>query len=613
MVNRNLLREFDVPDAEIEQEIQQSLGAPAEEALPAAYLANDQVFEPGRVVVGTVRAVTDSDVVVDIGYKSEGIIPLEEWKDDVQGKIVSPQVGEQVQVMIEAIEEQGGVISLSYRRARRQQEWERFLRQHRPGDVVSGVVTRKVKGGLLVNVGVPAFLPASQVDIRRPADVGEYIGQEIRCKILKIDEARRNIVVSRRQLLEEEREERKRRLLEELQPGQIRKGVVKSITDFGAFIDLGGMDGLLHITDMSWGRVQDPRDIVREGQEIEVYIIGVDRQKERIAVGLKQKTPSPWENIEQKYPVGSRHVGEVVNIMPYGAFVKLEPGVEGLVHVSEMSWTRRVNHPNEIVSIGDKVEVEVLGINKEKQEISLGIKQCQPNPWDLVPEKYPPWAIVTGTVRSLASYGAFVELEEGVEGLLHINDISWVKKVNHPSEVLQKGDKVTCVVLGVDHERRRISLGMKQLATDPWETDIPNRYQPGTVIVGRVTKLTNFGAFVELEPGLEGLLHITELADHRVENPEEVVRVGDVVEVKVLSVDPTERKIRLSRKRAQWGKGEEEGPAETTGRPRRELKGGTGESASGQLFNLPQQKRREKSAGSGERGASNQGHSDSTG
>jgi small subunit ribosomal protein S1 len=604
MVNRNLLREFDVPDSEIEQEIQQSLGAPAEEALPAAYLANDQGFEPGRVVVGVVRAVTDSDVVVDIGYKSEGIIPLEEWKDDAQGKIQPPQVGEQVQVMIEAIEEEGGVITLSYRRARRQQEWERFLQQHKPGDVVSGVVTRKVKGGLLVNVGVPAFLPASQVDIRRPADVASYIGQEIRCKILKIDESRRNIVVSRRQLLEEEREERKRRLLEELQPGQIRKGVVKSITEFGAFIDLGGMDGLLHITDMSWGRVQDPRDVVQEGQEIEVYVISVDREKERIAVGLKQKTPSPWENIEQKYPVGSRHVGEVVNIMPYGAFVRLEPGVEGLVHVSEMSWTRRISHPSEVVSIGDKVEVEVLGINKEKQEISLGIRQCQPNPWDQVPEKYPPGAVVTGTVRGLASYGAFIELEEGVEGLLHVNDISWVKKVTHPSEVLQKGDKVTCVVLGVDHERRRISLGMKQLATDPWETDIPNRYQPGTVIVGRVTKLTNFGAFVELEPGLEGLLHITELADHRVENPEEVVHVGDVVEVKVLSVDPTERKIRLSRKRAQWTRGEEESGAETTTQPRRKLKGGTGESSSSQLFNLPQQQKREEvPADTGESGS----------
>nr|BAL53827.1 30S ribosomal protein S1 [uncultured Planctomycetota bacterium] len=592
MVNRNLLREFDVADIEIDQQIEQSLGAPPEEALPVAYLANDQQFEPGRVVTGTVRQVTDQDVVVDIGYKSEGIIPLDEWRDE-SGNVVPPQPGEQVRVWIEAIEEPAGVITLSYRRARRIEQWERFLQEHKPGDVVSGRVVRKVKGGLLVDVEVPAFLPASQVDIRRPGDIADYIGQEIRCKILKIDESRRNIVVSRRQLLEEEREERRRRLLEELQPGQIRKGVVKSITDFGAFVDLGGMDGLLHITDMSWGRVQDPRDVVHEGQELEVYVISVDREKQRIAVGLKQKTPSPWANIEEKYPVGSTHVGEVVNIMPYGAFVRLEPGVEGLVHISEMSWTRRVNHPNEIVSIGDKVEVMVLGINKEKEEISLGMKQCQPNPWDLVPEKYPEGAVVTGTVRSLTNYGAFVELEEGIDGFLHLNDISWVKKVTHPSEVLQKGDKVKCVVLGVDYERKRIQLGMKQLASDPWETDIPNRYQPGTIIVGRVTKLTSFGAFVELEPGLEGLLHVTELADHRVESPEEVVRVGDIVEVKVLSVDPTERKIRLSRKRAQWGKSEEEGGAEAA-RPRRELKGGTGESAGGQLFNLPQQKREEK-------------------
>ncbi|MCS7168197.1 MAG: 30S ribosomal protein S1 [Gemmatales bacterium] len=596
MVNRNLLREFDVDDREILEQIEASLGGPVEEKLPAAYLEKDQGFEPGQVVIGTVRRVTDQEVIVDIGYKSEGVIPIEEWRDEAQGKIVPPKEGDQINVMIEAIEEPAGVISLSYRRARRIQEWKNFLEVHKPGDVVGGKVVRKVKGGLLVNVGVPAFLPASQVDIRRPADVADYIGQEIRCKILKIDESRRNIVVSRRQLLEEEREERRRRLLEELQPGQIRKGVVKSITDFGAFIDLGGMDGLLHITDMSWGRVQDPREIVQEGQELEVVVLSVDKDKQRIAVGLKQKTPSPWTNIEEKYPVGSKHVGEVVNITPYGAFVKLEPGVEGLVHISEMSWTRRINHPSEILSVGDKVQVAVLGINKEKQEISLGMRQCQPNPWDAVPEKYPVGAVVTGTVRSLTNSGAFVELEEGIDGFVHINDISWVKKITHPSEVLQKGDKVTCVVLGVDYERKRIQLGMKQLATDPWETDIPSRYQPGTIIVGRVTKLTNFGAFVELEPGLEGLLHVTELADHRVESPEEVVRVGDIVEVKVLSVDPTERKIRLSKKRAQWGKGEEEGLGEPPARSRRELKGGTGESASSQLFNLPSQKRAEKSS-----------------
>ncbi|MCS7015140.1 MAG: 30S ribosomal protein S1 [Gemmatales bacterium] len=596
MVNKNLLREFDVDEREILEQIEASLGGPVEEKLPAAYLEKDQGFGPGQVVTGTVRRVTDQEVVVDIGYKSEGVIPVEEWRDEAQGKIVPPKEGEKIKVMIEAIEEPAGVITLSYRRARRIQEWERFLQEHKPGGVVSGLVVRKVKGGLLVNVGVPAFLPASQVDVRRPADIGDYIGKEIHCKILKIDEARRNIVVSRRQLLEEEREERRRRLLEELQPGQIRKGIVKSITDFGAFVDLGGMDGLLHITDMSWGRVQHPREFVSEGQELEVMVLSVDKDKQRIAVGLKQKSPSPWANIEEKYPVGSKHVGEVVNIMPYGAFVKLEPGVEGLVHISEMSWTRRVNHPNELLSVGDKVEVAVLGINKEKEEISLGMRQCQPNPWDTVPERYPVGAVVTGTVRSLINSGAFVELEEGIDGFLHINDISWVKKVTHPSDVLQKGDQVTCVVLGVDHERKRIQLGMKQLASDPWETDIPSRYQPGTVIVGRVTKLTNFGAFVELEPGLEGLLHVTELADHRVDSPEEVVHVGDIVEVKVLSVDPTERKIRLSRKRAQWGKGEEESLGENAARPRRELKGGTGESASGQFFNLPSQKRADKTA-----------------
>jgi small subunit ribosomal protein S1 len=452
------------------------------------------------------------------------------------------------------------------------------------------MVTRKIKGGLLVNIGVNVFLPASQVDIRRPSDIGEYIGREVRCKILKIDEARRNIVVSRRKLIEDEREEKKKKLLAEIASGQTRRGVVKNIADFGAFVDLGGIDGLLHITDMSWGRVQHPSDMVRIDQELEVYIINVDKEKERIAVGLKQKTPSPWQDVEKKYPIASRHSGEVVNVMSYGCFVKLEPGIEGLVHISEMSWTKRINHPNEVVSIGDKVEVQILNINKEKQEISLGMKQCQPNPWDKVAERYPQGTVVSGSVRNLTNYGAFVEIEEGIDGLLHVSDMSWVRKVSHPSEVVQKGDKVTCVVLNVDQERKRVALGLKQLASDPWETDIPARYQPNQTINGKVTKLTNFGVFVELEPGLEGLLHISELADHKVENPEEVVKVGDAIEVRVLNVDPAERKIRLSRKRAQTG-AEEAETDETTStdsvRKERELKGGTG-SGSGQLFTMPE-------------------------
>jgi small subunit ribosomal protein S1 len=384
----------------------------------------------------------------------------------------------------------------------------------------------------------------------------------------------------------------KRKLLGEIEPGQIRKGVVKNIAEFGAFVDLGGIDGLLHITDMSWGRIANPHDVVKIDQELEVFVIRVDREKEKIALGLKQKTASPWENVAEKYPVGSRHTGEVVNVMSYGAFVKLEPGIEGLVHISEMSWTKRINHPSELVSSGDQIEVQVLNVNQEKQEISLGIKQVQPNPWDEVVSRYPPGTVITGVVRNLTNYGAFIEIEEGIDGLLHVSDMSWVRKVSHPSEVVSKGDQVKCVILNVDQERKRVALGLKQMATDPWEGDIPGRYQPGQVVKGKVTKLTNFGVFVELEPGLEGLLHISELADHKVESPEEVVKVGDEIEVKVLRVDVGERKVGLSRK--QLGQPPAEGEAAggtptspSSPRPRpRDLRGGTGEGG-GQLFSLP--------------------------
>jgi small subunit ribosomal protein S1 len=595
MVNRTLIRDYDVSEAELEQEFQQQMGGTADIVIQDLILGGTQEFEPNKVVTGRIREVRDNDVVVDVGYKSEGIIHLDEWRDEGTEEVIPPQIGEEVRVLLEAVEDDDGLIVLSYRKAKRQEEWEKIIKKHKEGDVVAGAVTRKIKGGLLVNIGVNVFLPASQVDIRRPSDIGDYIGKEVRCKILKIDEARRNIVVSRRKLIEDEREEKKKKLLSEIAPGQIRKGIVKNIAEFGAFVDLGGIDGLLHITDMSWGRVQHPSDVVGIDQELEVYIISVDKDKERIAIGLKQKSPSPWEGVEGKYPISSRHTGEVVNVMTYGAFVKLEPGIEGLVHISEMSWTKRINHPNELVSIGDKIEVQVLNINKDKQEISLGMKQCQPNPWDKVAERYPQGTVVVGTVRNLTNYGAFVEIEEGIDGLLHVSDMSWVRKVAHPSEVVQKGDKVKCVVLNVDQERKRVALGLKQLATDPWETDIPGRYHPGQTVNGKVTKLTNFGVFVELEPGLEGLLHISELADHKVENPEDVVKVGDPIEVKVLRVDPGERKIGLSRKRAQWG-GEEEGeeggeptPPTAAAQPggKRELKGGTG-AGSGQLFTMPE-------------------------
>jgi len=592
MVNRNLLRQYDLPEMELQQELEAAFthgtGATVESWLPP----EEQEFEINKIVRGRVVNVIGDDVVVDVGYKSEGIIKLEEWYDEGLDRVVPPQPGDEIQVLLDAVEDESGAIVLSYRKAKRQKEWEDIIAKHKEGDVVKGTVTRKIKGGLLVNIGVNVFLPASQVDIRRPPDIADYIGKEIECKILKIDEARRNIVVSRRKLIEDQREEMKKKLLAEIEPGQVRKGIVKNIAEFGAFVDLGGIDGLLHITDMSWGRVANPHEMVHIDQQLEVYVISVDKDREKIALGLKQKTASPWEGVEAKYPIASRHTGEVVNVMSYGAFVKLEPGIEGLVHISEMSWTKRINHPSELVSIGDQIEVQVLNINKDKQEISLGMKQVQPNPWDKVAEKYPPGTVITGTVRNLTNYGAFIEIEEGIDGLLHVSDMSWVRKVSHPSEVVNKGDKVTCVILNVDQERKRVALGLKQMANDPWEGDIPGRYHPGEIKKGKVTKLTNFGVFVELEPGLEGLLHISELADHKVESPEEVVKVGDEIEVKVLRVDAADRKIGLSRKRLTWEEGEEGGEGEgeeapSAGKPPRELRGGTG-SGGGQLFTMPE-------------------------
>ncbi|MBS7336391.1 MAG: 30S ribosomal protein S1, partial [Thermoguttaceae bacterium] len=438
--------------------------------------------------------------------------------------------------------------------------------------------------------GVNVFLPASQVDVRRPADVNEFIDKTIRCVILKIDSARRNIVVSRRALIEKERAAKKTLLLNELEVGQRRTGTVKNIAEFGAFIDLGGIDGLLHITDMSWGRVTDPREVVSIDQKIEVVVLNIDHEKEKISLGLKQLTESPWAYVEEKYPVGSRVHGTVVNVMSYGAFVKLEEGVEGLVHISEMSWTKRISHPNEILHNGDEIDVVILGINKEKQEISLGLKQTMNNPWENVEEKYPVGAKVKGTVRNLTNYGAFVELEEGVDGLLHISDMSWVRKITHPSEVVRKNEEIECVVTSVDKKNRRIALGLKQMTEDPWVSRIPSKYHTGDRVVGKVTKITNFGVFVSLEDDLEGLLHISELANHKVENPEDVVKVDDEIEVVVLRVDVADRKIGLSRKRAESN---EEVPAEEEPAPTptvrqnfkpSELKGGTNDS--GPLFSV---------------------------
>ena len=556
-----------------------------------------QEVDPQRdkIVDGRIVRIENEFVIVDVGAKSEGLIPVSEWEEDEE----APKVGDTVKVLVEDTEDTmsaedvmyRGMIVLSKRKAAKIEAWNRMMETVKEDDVVEGKVSKKIKGGLLVDIGgVNVFLPASQVDVRRPADVNEFIDKTIRCVILKIDSARRNIVVSRRALIEKERAAKKTLLLNELEVGQRRTGTVKNIAEFGAFIDLGGIDGLLHITDMSWGRVTDPREVVSIDQKIEVVVLNIDHEKEKISLCLKQLTESPWAYVEEKYPVGSRVHGTVVNVMSYGAFVKLEEGVEGLVHISEMSWTKRISHPNEILHNGDEIDVVILGINKEKQEISLGLKQTMNNPWENVEEKYPVGAKVKGTVRNLTNYGAFVELEEGVDGLLHISDMSWVRKITHPSEVVRKNEEIECVVTSVDKKNRRIALGLKQMTEDPWVSRIPSKYHTGDRVVGKVTKITNFGVFVSLEDDLEGLLHISELANHKVENPEDVVKVGDEIEVVVLRVDVADRKIGLSRKRAESNEevpAEEEPAPTTTVRQNfkpSELKGGTNDS--GPLFSM---------------------------
>ena len=581
MVNRNLIRDFEVSEADWEE----ALGG----------ISADDIDWTGgvevtvnQIVEGRILRVDPDSVLVDVGYKSEAIVARDEWTEEED----LPEAGQTVKVLVEEIEDalgiddDRGMIVLSKRKAEKIEAWMKVMETVKEEDVVTGTVTRKIKGGLLVDIGVNVFLPASQVDIRRPQDIGDYIGRTIQCVVLKIDETRRNIVVSRRSLIEAERAEKKAQLLKTLEVGDRRQGIVKNIADFGAFVDLGGIDGLLHITDMSWGRINHPSELLSIDEEIEIQILHIDNDKEKIALGLKQKSESPWKDVDEKYPVNSVVKGTVVNVMSYGAFVKLEDGIEGLVHISEMSWTRRISHPNELVHIDDEIDVVVLGINKDKQEISLGMKQTQENPWDRVADRYPPGTMVHGKVRNLTNYGAFVEIEDGIDGLLHVSDMSWTRKISHPSEVVEKSQAVECKVLSVDQDRRRIALGLKQLEEDPWATDIPSRYQEGQLIMGKVTKITNFGVFVGLENGLEGLLHISELADRKVENPDEVVKVGEEIEVKVLRVDAEERKIGLSRKRVEWAEEaqqQDETPVKSTATSDTDLKGGIG-SDSGPLI-----------------------------
>ena len=503
-------------------------------------------FAAGEIVKGKIIEVRPKEVLVDIGYKSEGVIPGTEFED-----IKALKVGDEIDVLIERLEDKDGMVVLSHEKAEFKKNWDKILTICNEGGRISGKVKSLVKGGLVVNVGVEAFLPASQIDVITPKNLAQFVGNTYEFKVVKINQERQNIVLSRRELIEQERSERRAQLLAEMVPGDIRKGTVKNITDFGAFIDLNGIDGLLHITDMSWGRIGHPSELLKIGQEIDVVVLDVNKEKERVSLGLKQKMSNPWDSIETKYPVGARVKGKIVNLVPYGAFVQLEPGVEGLVHVTELSWTKRIAKPSDMLKQGQDIEAVVLGINREEQKISLGIRQLESNPWDTAEQKYPKDTRVKGKVRNLTSYGAFVELEEGIDGMIHVSDISWTRKINHPSEVLKKGDEVEAVVLEVDRPNQRIALGMKQLAQDPWEK-IDQLYKVGDLVTGNVTKLASFGAFVGLKHEIDGLVHISQISEERVDKIKNVLKVGQEVTARVVKIDKGERRIGLSIKAASY-------------------------------------------------------------
>jgi small subunit ribosomal protein S1 len=513
-------------------------------AMAAMYEETLKDFKEGSIVEGKVLEIRPGAVLIDIGYKSEGLIPVEEFKD-----LETLKIGDTVEVLLESLEDDEGMVVLSKEQAEQQKNWERVLSEFEEGATIGGTIKNKVRGGLIVDVGVEAFLPGSQLDVVPVRNVDDFVGRSFDFKILKINTDRRNIVLSRRELLEDQRREQKKVLLQEIKVGQMRRGIVKNITDFGAFIDLNGMDGLLHITDMSWGRINHPTEMLSVGDELEVMILDVNLERERISLGLKQRQKNPWDDIETRYPIGSRIQGKVVNLMPYGAFVEIEDGVEGLVHVSEISWTKRIAKASDVMTVGEEVEAVVLNINEAEKKISLGMRQTEENPWDLVADTYPIGARITGRVRNFTTYGAFVELEEGVDGMIHVSDMSWTRKINHPSEVLNKGDEVECVVLEVDAGSQRISLGLKQAQEDPW-AKITEQYNVGALVKGQVSKLTSFGAFVELAEGIDGLVHISQISEDRVENVKDVLKPGQEVEARVVKVDPVERRIGLSIKAA---------------------------------------------------------------
>ena len=503
----------------------------------------------GSVIKGIVTEIRQSDVVVDIGGKSEGLVPHSEFND-----LSDIQIGSEIEVFLEKLEDKNGNPVISYDKAQQKKNWENIVANCKEGSIVPGKVKAKVKGGLIVSVGVDAFMPASQIDVQPPKNLDQYVGQTYDFKIIKINLDRKNVVVSRRELIEEQRTEKRRALLEDVKPGSKRKGVVKNITDYGAFIDLDGLDGLLHITDMSWGRVSHPSEVLKVGEEIEVMIIEVDRERERVSLGLKQCASNPWDNIALRFPVGTKVKGKVVNLVNYGAFVEIEQGVEGLVHVTELSWTKRVAKPSDVLKVGQEVEAVILGVNKEEQKISLGLRQLESNPWEMVRHNYPVGARVRGKVRNLTNFGAFIELEEGIDGMVHISDLSWTRRINHPGEILKKGDEVEAIVLDVDASQQRISLGVKQTQEDPWSA-VERKYRIGDIVAGKVSKITNFGAFIELADEVDGLVHISQIGEDHVEKVKDVLKIGQQVSARVIKIDKEERRIGLSIKAASYDAG----------------------------------------------------------
>src|ERR1700716_2661380 len=498
-------------------------------------------IDEGEIVKARVLEIRDTAVILDVGFKSEGAVPIDEFKD-----ARSLKEGDEVEVFLEHLEDQEGAVVLSKKKADFMRVWERIREAHEKDEAVSGTLVKKIKGGAVVDLmGVDAFLPGSQIALRRVPNIDELLGQKFEFKIIKLNKRRRNIVVSRRVILENERAGKREKLMKELEKDQVRKGIVKNITDFGAFIDLGGVDGLLHITDMSWGRISHPSELVQIGAELEIKVLDIDWQRERISLGLKQLQAYPWKDVAAKYPVGTRVSGKVVSITNYGAFIELEPGIEGLVHISEMSWTRNVRHPSKLVSIGETIEAVVLKVDPNEEKISLGMKQTEQDPWMMLPEKYPVGTRLNGKVRNLTSFGAFVEIEPGIDGLIHISDMSWTKRVQHPSEVVKKGDEVDVLILNVDAENKRISLGLKQAQEDPW-LRIGETYPVGTELRGRVLRLMDKGVVVDLGQDIEGFVPMSQLGIADIQNPADAVKEGQAVELKVLEVDPIHHRIVLA-------------------------------------------------------------------